>query len=91
MTRIAAILAGAALFVWPALINGFPILFSDTHAFLVQAGDARMIWDKPFAYGVFLHIFKPILIKAYLCSIVDNIKIGVILFAVTRKNYPHSF
>ncbi len=47
---------GAAALLWPALVNGYPILFSDTHAFLVQAGVPRMIWDKPFAYGPFLRL-----------------------------------
>ena len=49
-----AIAAGALLLVWPALLNGFPIVFSDTHAFLVQSGQPRMVWDKPFVYGPFL-------------------------------------
>lgn len=51
-----ALLAGAVLLVWPALLNGYPLLFSDTHAFLVQAGEPRMVWDKPFAYGPFLRL-----------------------------------
>jgi hypothetical protein len=44
----------AVLLAWPALANGYPILFSDTHAYLVQAGQPRMIWDKPWTYGPFL-------------------------------------
>ncbi len=56
MRRPAAILLGALLLAWPALLNRYPILFSDTHAFLIQAGDWRMIWDKPFAYGPFLRL-----------------------------------
>jgi hypothetical protein len=49
-----AILAGAVLLLWPAFANGYPILFSDTHAFLVQASQPRMVWDKPSIYGPFL-------------------------------------
>jgi hypothetical protein len=49
-----AILAGAAFFLWPAIVNGYPIVFSDTHAFLVQAAEPFMIWDKPWIYGPFL-------------------------------------
>lgn len=49
-----SVLAVALLLAWPALVNGYPILFSDTHAFLVQAGQPRMVWDKPWAYGPFL-------------------------------------
>jgi hypothetical protein len=52
--RVLALLAGAALLVWPAFLNGYPLLYSDTHAFLVQAGQPRMVWDKPWIYGPFL-------------------------------------
>lgn len=51
-----AVLAGAGFLLWPALLNTYPILFSDTHAFLVQAGEPRMVWDKPFVYGPFLRL-----------------------------------
>lgn len=54
---LAAILAGAALLGWPALLNGYPILFSDTGAFLAQTDGPFMIWDKPFVYGPFLALF----------------------------------
>ena len=52
--NLLAILAGAVLLLWPAFANGYPILFTDTHAFLVQAGQPRMVWDKPTIYGPFL-------------------------------------
>lgn len=51
MTAPAPILAAALLLAWPALLNGYPIVFSDTHAFLVQGGAWRMVWDKPFVFG----------------------------------------
>ena len=51
-----ALAAGALLLVWPALLNGFPLVFSDTHAFLVQGGEPQMVWDKPFVYGPFLRL-----------------------------------
>jgi hypothetical protein len=49
-----AVLPGALLLAWPALLNGYPIVFSDTHAFLVQGGEPQMVWDKPFVYGPLL-------------------------------------
>ena len=52
----AGILLGALLLAWPALWNLYPIVFSDTHAFLVQAGAPQMVWDKPFTYGPFLRL-----------------------------------
>jgi hypothetical protein len=55
--RLAAIASGALMLAWPALLNRYPIVFSDTHAFLVQIGEPMMIWDKPFFYGPFLGAF----------------------------------
>ena len=49
-----AVLAVALMLAWPAIVNQYPIVFSDTHAFLVQAGQPRMVWDKPWTYGPFL-------------------------------------
>lgn len=54
--RPLAIAAGAVLLAWPALVNGYPIVFSDTHAFLVMGGEPRMVWDKPFVYGPVLRL-----------------------------------
>jgi hypothetical protein len=45
------------MLVWPALLNGYPVLFSDTGAFLAQTLRPMMIWDKPYVYGPFLHLF----------------------------------
>ncbi len=52
-----AILAGGLILVWPAFLNGYPILFSDTGAFLAQTVEPLMIWDKPWIYGPMLHAF----------------------------------
>jgi hypothetical protein len=57
MTRAAiAIAAGAAMLVWPAFLNGYPLLFSDTGGFLAQTLVPLMIWDKPWIYGPLLHL-----------------------------------
>ena len=52
-----AVAAGAALLAWPAFANGYPLMFSDTGAFLHQTLGPLMIWDKPWIYGPFLHLF----------------------------------
>ena len=54
---LAALLAGAALLLWPALLNRYPLVFSDTGAFLAQTVEWWPIWDKPFIYGPLLHAF----------------------------------
>jgi hypothetical protein len=50
-SRAASIVAGALLLLWPVGLNRYPMLFSDTDAFLVQGGEWFAIWDKPFVYG----------------------------------------
>ena len=53
---VAGLVAGALLLAWPALLNGYPLLFSDTGAFLHQTLGPLMIWDKPWVYGPLLHL-----------------------------------
>jgi hypothetical protein len=53
----AAILGGAVLLAWPALLNGYPLVFSDTGGFLHQTTGPLMLWDKPWVYGPLLHLF----------------------------------
>ena len=50
----ATILAGAALLSWPAALNRYPIVFSDTFGYLEQGIEAYVAWDKPWIYGPFL-------------------------------------
>jgi hypothetical protein len=54
---VAGVGLGAALLVWPALWNGYPLVFSDTGGFLHQTLGPLMLWDKPYVYGPFLHLF----------------------------------
>ena len=49
--NLLAILLGGALFIWPALWNGYPLLYSDTHVFITQPTPGFFNWDKPFIYG----------------------------------------
>lgn len=42
--------AGAAL-LWPALYNGFPLIFSDTGTYVSQAMELHLGWDRPPFYS----------------------------------------
>lgn len=53
----AAIAFGGLLLCWPAFLNGWPIVFSDTGAFLAQTVVPLMIWDKPWIYGPLIFPF----------------------------------
>ena len=49
--NIFVILLGALPFVWPALWNGYPLVYSDTNVFISQPAPGHFNWDKPFIYG----------------------------------------
>ena len=52
----AALLGGTALLLWPAwALNGYPIVLSDTGAFLAQTVQGWRVWDKPLVYGPAMH------------------------------------
>ena len=57
MRPLLAILAGGLLLVWPAFLNRYPLIFSDSGAFLDQTVGPLMIWDKPWIYGPFAWVF----------------------------------
>ena len=44
----------AALLLWPALWNGYPIVFADTGTYLSQAIHRYLGWDRPAFYSVFM-------------------------------------
>ena len=44
----------AALLLWPAFWNGYPLVFSDTGTYLSQAIEHYVGWDRPVFYSLFL-------------------------------------
>ena len=46
------------MLAWPAFLNHYPLVFSDTGGFLEQALIPAMGWDKPWIYGPFLTPFS---------------------------------
>ncbi len=44
----------AAVLMWPALWNGYPLVFSDTGTYLSQAIEHYLGWDRPVFYSLFL-------------------------------------
>jgi hypothetical protein len=48
------LLLTAALLTWPALLNGYPLVFSDSGTYLSQALNRYLGWDRPAFYSLFL-------------------------------------
>jgi hypothetical protein len=55
--RRLAIPAGAVLLAWPALLNGYPLVFIDTVSYLNHTTVPETPWDKTQVYGPLLHLF----------------------------------
>lgn len=50
-----AIGLAALLLIWPALWNGYPLVFADTGTYLGQALIGYAGWDRPPFYSLFIH------------------------------------
>src|SRR5206468_10592825 len=49
-----SVLVSAALLLWPALLNGYPLLFADTGVYLTDGIRMHMSWPRPLFYGLFM-------------------------------------
>lgn len=52
--RWAALVAAAAMLVWPGFWNGYPLIFADTGTYIGQALQVYLGWDRPPFYSIFL-------------------------------------
>ncbi len=52
--RTIPFVASALLLLWPAIWNGYPLVFSDTGTYLSQAVEHHLGWDRPVFYSFFL-------------------------------------
>lgn len=54
MPALFAVCAGTLLLIWPALLNGYPLVFSDTGGLVEMGLEPYIGWDKPWVYAPFL-------------------------------------
>ena len=57
----AAVLIAAPLLLWPAVFNGYPLLFGDTGVYIKDGIDHHVSWARPMFYGLFmlpLHLLR---------------------------------
>ena len=48
------LLGAAPLLLWPAVLNGYPLVFADTGTYVSQAVNHYLGWDRPPFYSLFL-------------------------------------
>ena len=51
---VAAIIVAAPLLLWPAVLNGYPLLFGDTGVYIKDGIDHHVSWPRPMFYGLFM-------------------------------------
>ena len=56
-TQFFCIFLSSLFLLWPAVYNGYPLAYSDTHVFISQPVAGFMNWDKPFVYGPLILLF----------------------------------
>ncbi|MDZ5650654.1 hypothetical protein [Nitrospirillum sp. BR 11828] len=81
-------MAGAlALMLWPALLNGFPIVFFDTGGYIEAAADHKLVEGRSLVYGLFLQatslnwrtLWGPVLAQSLLTLwMVGHLRAGLI-------------
>jgi len=75
--RSAIILGGAILILSVALMNGYPLVYSDTGTYLRSAFTGFVPPDRPYWYGLFIELtslggyslWGVVLVQAWLCSL----------------------
>jgi hypothetical protein len=89
-----AIPAAAALLLWPALWNRYPIVFADTGTYLSQAIHHYAGWDRPVFYSLFmlpLHgtitLWPVVLVQAMLAAWILWLVCRVLLSRVTPLGF----
>lgn len=82
-----AIAAGGFFLIWPALVNGYPLVFTDTGTFLDQLLRPFMIWDKPWIYGPVLAVLSSRL-TLWLPMLAQGLAVSWVLWRVQRVFRP---
>ncbi len=79
---------GAALLLWIAMVNGYPLLFADSGGYLRVGTELRYLFDRPVTYGLFIaplaRLFGLWGVVA-VQSAVASWLVGEVLIAVTKR------
>ncbi len=87
-----AVLIGAMILIWPALFNGYPILYSDSSAFLLQSIAEIKAWDKPLVYGPWLsilHLRETLWLPCLGQALIVSYVLWMLRAALTRPTILH--
>jgi len=83
---------GAVILLWPAWINGYPLLFSDTNAFIAQSLKGHFVWDKPYFYGptlIALHVKTSLWIPLLAQALIVVNAIWLLMLSIGRQTVSY--
>ncbi len=72
--------AGTALFLLPALINGYPLVYSDTSTYIASGFTLDMPMDRPIMYGLFLRLASLNGITLWTVVVVQGLLLSMVLY-----------
>lgn len=88
---IAAHAIGAVALAWIALVNGYPLIFSDSGSYIAVGTELEYLSDRPVSYGLLIAPFTRLLGlwgAVALQAIAASWLIGEVLVAVTGRRSP---
>ncbi len=75
---------GAVLLLWPALVNFYPIVFSDTAGLEAMGLEPTIGWDKPWVYGPLTLLFHAGL-SLWGVAIAQAVLVSAVLWLAGRR------
>ena len=82
--QIAIILLASAAMLLPAFFNGFPLLYSDTGAYIASGFEGSVPGDRPITYGLFLR-HASLAHSLWFVIIAQAIILSALLFVIAKK------
>jgi hypothetical protein len=90
-TQIFCVVIGSLFLLWPAIYNGYPLAYSDSHVFISQPVAGFMNWDKPFVYGpliLFFHAWQTLWLVIVAQALLVSHLLWLIVVTLTPEQKP---
>ncbi len=79
---------GVLVLLWPALVNGFPILNSDLNTYLLSGILPETPFDRPITYGLLLRVFTLNTTSLWAAVVLQATLFNFLFFRVCRQVAP---
>ncbi len=80
------ILAGCLFMMWPAFVNGYPLIYSDTSTFIHSAFELQPPMDRPITYGLFIRLTSLNGLTMWTVLFSQSLILSWLLYGLTKKS-----